>query len=300
MEHEKIVREIAKTRAKIRKKYLALKSNRLDEDVIVEQQLKPIIQPLQTLAEHAVKRRVVDDETITSTDAPSTKKVKQALGPQYIHDARMRNKSVDKVYGVYFDSDGEAMLGNKQFNVGDNDKIYIDGVTYDGTNGLYELIFKRVPDPSVYTQTDLQDYKNILTSTSAHKKGYDAMNDIRRCNGKKFSKIIKPMFTDIKVGDGVPMLLNGDDTRGKKDLKVIEKNQSADTETFGDEAQMLLNDNDTDYIYWNDGNELVDRLRLLIASYRAGNKAHINEILAIIEELYESKIIYKPVNWKLY
>lgn len=45
------------------------------------------------------------------------------------------------------------------------------------------------------------------------------------------------------------------------------------------------------YTYWNDPNELVDRLRLLIASKSAGHSAHTNEIMSIIEELREENII---------
>jgi translation initiation factor IF-2 len=56
---------------------------------------------------------------------------------------------------------------------------------------------------------------------------------------------------------------------------------------------MTLNNNKIDYIHWNDPNELVDRLRLLEASRQAGNNAHDNEILSIIEELYEAGIIIK-------
>lgn len=45
------------------------------------------------------------------------------------------------------------------------------------------------------------------------------------------------------------------------------------------------------YSYWNDPNELVDRLRLLIASKTAGHSGHTNEIMSIIEELREAGII---------
>lgn len=43
--------------------------------------------------------------------------------------------------------------------------------------------------------------------------------------------------------------------------------------------------------YWNDPNELVDRLRLLISSKSAGHTGHNNEIISIIEELREANII---------
>ena len=54
---------------------------------------------------------------------------------------------------------------------------------------------------------------------------------------------------------------------------------------------MTLNDNAIDYVHWDDPNELMDRLRLLDASHRAGNNAHDNEMLSIIEELREAALI---------
>ena len=50
--------------------------------------------------------------------------------------------------------------------------------------------------------------------------------------------------------------------------------------------------NKIDYVYWDDPNELVDRLRLLWLSRLAGNSGVDNEIDSIIEELRESGIIY--------
>jgi len=52
------------------------------------------------------------------------------------------------------------------------------------------------------------------------------------------------------------------------------------------------NSSRVNYIYWDDPNELVDRLRLLVASRAAGNPNHDNEIMSIIEELRESGLVY--------
>ena len=46
------------------------------------------------------------------------------------------------------------------------------------------------------------------------------------------------------------------------------------------------------YVYWDYPNELVDQLRLLLASQAAGNSSYTNEIISIIEELREAEIIY--------
>lgn len=43
--------------------------------------------------------------------------------------------------------------------------------------------------------------------------------------------------------------------------------------------------------YWDDPNELVERLRLLVSSASAGHTGHSNEMLAIVEELREANIV---------
>lgn len=45
------------------------------------------------------------------------------------------------------------------------------------------------------------------------------------------------------------------------------------------------------YTYWDNPNELVDRLRLLVASQAAGHTGHVNEISSIVEELREAAVI---------
>ena len=40
-----------------------------------------------------------------------------------------------------------------------------------------------------------------------------------------------------------------------------------------------------DYVCWDDSNELIDKLRILMAEQTAVNYGHTNEILTIISEL---------------
>lgn len=47
----------------------------------------------------------------------------------------------------------------------------------------------------------------------------------------------------------------------------------------------------TDYVHWDDHNEFVERLRMLIASQNSGNTTHTNEFVSIGEELREAGII---------
>lgn len=54
---------------------------------------------------------------------------------------------------------------------------------------------------------------------------------------------------------------------------------------------MNLSNKKTDYVYYDDFNELVERLKLLLSSQTAGHTGHQNEIVSILEELREAKII---------
>ncbi|KAL6253999.1 hypothetical protein P5V15_015852 [Pogonomyrmex californicus] len=79
----------------------------------------------------------------------------EPLGQKYVSpllDDNGKNDTFDRVYGVYFDKNSSAMLGDKKFDVDKNDSIIIDNVRYNGTPGLYELIFKRLPDDAVFTE----------------------------------------------------------------------------------------------------------------------------------------------------
>ena len=83
-------------------------------------------------------------------------------------------------------------------------------------------------------------------------------------NSIKFRKIILPLSeqkSSIKASTG----------KGLPQFKIAKRNASVD------------------YKFWDDPNELVDRLRLLVAERSAGNTGHNNEILAIIEELREAE-----------
>ncbi|XP_072746710.1 uncharacterized protein [Anoplolepis gracilipes] len=60
------------------------------------------------------------------------------------------------------------------------DHLGKNDVRYIGTPGLYELIFKRIPDDELYTRgDDLEKYKSILLVTNAHRRDYDAQGHLK-------------------------------------------------------------------------------------------------------------------------
>lgn len=345
-DREKIAKQIAKTSDTIRKKYRALKTGKVEEDIALERHFRPIIEPLKQIVKNTVgdEPKPVESETffseeeeyaepkrkrsnvlfnnsiMTSTPiksalrqsqtvptnfneslhnlqdsellhnhAPSVEDVFEVtneplvtsvqqqlqtsegrkklqmhygpLGQKYMGAVLSGKKTVnvDNVYGVYFTNTG-TMLGTKRINLHKNDDIFIDGKKYKGTQGLYELIFAKIPNADIYTSDDLEKYKDIILTTNAYKQQHGQCNLILSNKGHKYKNIISPMLALKKVGRGIP-------------------------------STMTLNNNKIDYIHWDDPNELVDRLRLLEASRQAGHNAHDNEILSIIEELREAGLI---------
>jgi len=62
-----------------------------------------------------------------------------------------REKAIDHIY-LYL-SENRTMLGDKYFDVDTNDFVIIDEIKFKGISGLYELIFKRIPDDTIlFTQ----------------------------------------------------------------------------------------------------------------------------------------------------
>lgn len=159
----------------------------------------------------------------------------------------------------------KLMIGNKNVmildskQIGSHPLIKIDDEIFEMTLGLKELLFQSKPDLKIVSERDKLLYKDILNLTSAHKRDFDPSNQIKGDKGIKYCKLIRPLFLKESKGGSLPV------------LKQYHNN--------------------TDFVYWDDPNELIERLKLLIASKDAGNNSHDNEIISIIEELKESGII---------
>lgn len=167
------------------------------------------------------------------------------------------SKDSDPQYGIRR-SRGVLKIGNSDVQL-DQNELAIGHKKFKPSKGLLNLLFYKKPQPEQYTKTDLKIYKQILEYTNAHKKRFNIESPIRTSKkGYKYNSIIKPLF---QTGGGLQT------------------------------EYMITNSNRVDFSYWDDPNELVDRLRLLIASSSAGHTGHNNEIISIIEELREAQII---------
>lgn len=156
----------------------------------------------------------------------------------------------------------------------------INDIYYIGTPGLYELLFKK--QPIGFKDTDVNDYVDILRRTNAlyidndpTKRKRMLPRDIR----DKHMFIIQPKLETRPRTSSLPV---------SSKSSVITRRQA---KMGGALPLMNLTNKRTEYKYFDNFNEIVDRLRLLVSSTISGNNNLGNEIMSIIEELREGGVI---------
>lgn len=288
---EKQLKEaIIKSTKSIKKKYRDLHKERFTNEEHFREQFKPIIDPLDQFLEN--KERLRNSDPISKNGYPKTIKEIETLehgafdeshSPNSVDSSSSRDnfktvqtsrrstnelislKSLDDCSNILKTRHHDSRFGirkvQNKFKMGqhavtfNDNKICVRNKNFKLTDGLRNLLFLK--EPKTYTENDKNIYKQILLLTDTHKLDIDKISDLKNI---KYQEIVKPLF---KVGSGI------------------------------ESEYMELNDEiNSEYTYWDDPNELVERLRLLISSKSAGHNAHNNEILSIVEELKEANIIF--------
>lgn len=213
------------------------------------------------------------NKTLLETDVvkAALKDHDPAIRPYLMGLMTDEKEEFDEKYGVR-EVDGELMIGNASVRF-DGPNIIIGKFTYKATKGLLELLFMKRPGKFQYT--DAKNYKFILNDTSAARVNYDSTRKYAASKYYKYSAIIKPIMQGKKPEFWW--------TRTWKTGLGLSKKVLL--------RKVVVPKSIVEYKYWDDVNELCDRLKLLVASKDAGHTGHDNEITAIIEELQESKII---------
>lgn len=165
-----------------------------------------------------------------------------------LNKVRRKDNTIDLVTGVRKLSKG-FRFGDSSFTY--NNNFYkIKGEQYKITPGLTELLFKKSPISEMITENDVNTYQNLIMKTNAYRNNYKSDNPVRVDKSTKFATYLSKLVR----GSG---------------FKIAKKNDK------------------TEYVYWDDPNELVERLKLLDAEKAAGNNNLDNEIQNILEELSE-------------
>ena len=238
-----------------------------NEEMITEPILDQMRTPIQPSTSTVYETSETAENIIKTPEGRSLAKAyidklfKGKIAKEYFLKLITGSKTVDHNYGVRVDGDS-WMLGSEHVTI-DGDDLIIGGKIYKGTRGLYDLIFMNNPDPYVFTQEDLDNYALILKETNSHRINYSQLERVKSNKGRKYKNIIAPIVA--------------------RESQIVEPMDTVNKSGRGIE---VIN-NKPSVIYFDDPNELVERLKILIASRNAGNTGHANEINAIIEELYE-------------
>ncbi|XP_046740540.1 uncharacterized protein LOC124407973 [Diprion similis] len=281
---KEVLRRIAQASNAIRRKHKILKTGKESLQETMKDVFKPVVTPLQELVNVSrdtkpVKQEVKEEIKTETMDEPKNEMESEAedsfatadeedqtitessagLEDEYLITLEDKNRQneLDTLYGVRNLSTAGLMVGS---------------TVYPKTQGLLELLFKKMPNSVHVTPNDKKNYKNILLATNAHRKYYSATEPIRNTPSAKFKHLIAEL---LNINISSP-------SSSKRTGKGVLLPQ----------AWVTRQGVKTDYIFWDDANELVERLRLLTASQAAGNTSHNNEIMSILEELREAGIIY--------
>lgn len=296
--------QMEKMRDAIKRKYMLLKADKQTMEKALDETFKPIVKPLERLvnARHTLPKKeevsrgddemessfktaydaeeewpkMTPDECVQQQQKTSPDEYVQQQSPdeyydmpevpaldKYLHMLNTnRKKYLDVTYGVRKLPDGSMMIGDSPIRFV-NDDVIVGDRKYRSSVGLLELLFRKEPSAHLVSAEDKNVYGKILQTTNAHKKHYRSDEVIHRQRNSKYRDWVAPLVGGgTSTGSGI-----------LPRYKVARRNTRMD------------------YVYWDDPNELVDRLRLLMAERSAGNSSHINEIISIIEELREAGIV---------
>jgi hypothetical protein len=255
-ERSSVLNEIIKAKENIKHKFNLLKNGEADTRSLIEHTFKPLIEPLTEISQKKPEKYNTFEPKIEE-GILNYKEPISTLENSFHTDHTVINKWLQPKNDKIY---GPKQLSNGVIKLGKKE-IDFDGDTLNIEEKSYLLTpgleqLLFLNNPKLYSSQDLDIYKEILTQTSAH-----LTNSLRiKKGGIKYNLILKlfPSGKGLNYGG----------------LKLQKHN----------------------LVYWNDPNELVDRLRLLLASQAAGNTSVSNEILSIFEELYEAKIIKRIPN----
>ena len=208
-----IVNDFLKTKKNIQLSSLVDRVGDIESKRGYEKIFKPITESQKELKEEIQKKTVIPpimeipkqlaiEEYKSTNIVPHGTIVKPTnLGPiATSYMSKFANKDgVDKTFGIYNEGD-KFFIGNKEINFDNNDLI-IDGKTFKGTEGLWDLITSK--DPSLkFTDDDYKDYVDLLVFTNTMKqKNNPSSTKPKSSTSKKYQKLIKPIWDSQKEID---------------------------------------------------------------------------------------------------
>ena len=140
----------------------------------IKKDLKPIKEEVEDITRY-IKQEPEEEEL-------PRKKPKIDLADIWRNKVLAQDPDVDTSFGIRFEQDGTAMMGNQQVKLNGNN-IIVSGVEFNGTRGLWDLLASKKPFPlSHYTKEERRDYADLLRLTSVMHRDFDPDNPHPRAN----------------------------------------------------------------------------------------------------------------------
>ena len=315
---EELIRDLIETRKRIKDNFIARKVGEIEYQTGLTKLFKPVTETQKTTAKEITEAQKATAEKITGELLPIKESIGELATKEDIQRVPMKvfnqifpslelkssdvmelgtlavyslieaftKEGVDKTFGLY-SKNKKFHIGNKPITIKDND-IIIEGKTYTGSPGLWELITSK--DPKKFTEEDYRKYMNLLVQTNTIYQDNNSNNTKPKSSGgSKWNNLISPIWEEIKP---------------KKEKKKKKKRQQDPDE---DDPQPGTSGTDPrteipggGLILPSNPNALIDRFDLLFSSKKAGHTGVRNEIVSILDELKRQGVInineYKKLN----
>ena len=295
---EELIRDFIETRKRIKDNFVAKKVGEVEYQTGLTKLFKPVTDTQKTTAKEITEAQKATAEKFTSELLPIKEGIEELptklfrkifpsiefkasdiinFGPLAV-DALLQaftKNNIDLSYGIYA-IDGKFKIGNKFITIEDND-IKVDGITFEGTRGFWELVTSKYPKPENYTDEDLTKYQRlvILTNT-AYQNNNPNQNKPKASKSSKWKNIIKPIWSAIQE---------------QKDKDETEDEEEGNAYSLFDDEPQPGTSGSGLKILPSDPNALIDRFDLLFSSQKAGHTGVKNEIVAILDELKRQRVI---------
>ena len=206
---------------------------------------------------------------------------------EYLHGKEYQDR--DMSFGIHLGTDGNYYMGatkspnsgNYRVNSGKMltigyENIIVDNEKFKGTDGLWELIMKNKPDPTIYKKEDLDTYGRLLLKTNVLHHNFDSENPHPRSSESyKWKYILNPIW------------------HNRENIRKKEVERTAEKEVAKTDGKGVV-------VIPSDPNALLERLDLLLASQEAGHTGVRNELVSICDELKRQGVLntkaYKKLN----
>jgi len=255
MKRDKTVQDYISRKNKIKENFKRERAHKLNTAIAQEKFFEPVTasQALTTEALKQLQDSVVQNQILPSPQPAITDGIINL--DKFTQNALAGLKPA--AYNVRWEGD-KYYIGTKPIYFNDG-KVLFDGIEYPATRGLLNLLMRKIPTD--YDDNDIENYGSILDNGGAI---YQSKNTPIDKNSIKWNKIVRPIWERLHP------------KRAKSADYKKAKRQAGNGVIF------LSSDPDA----------LVERLRLMLSSVRAGNTGIVrNESIAILDELLRMKHI---------